>query len=59
MNTKLREQISEGVKRQFPLQFSLNSNNSKNFGNVKMRELRNSCWVGKWLIVKVNEEGKC
>ena len=51
----LGETIPVGNKRIFLLKFSLNSNESA-YG--KGLDLRNSCWIGKGLTMKMSEEGK-
>lgn len=50
----LGDTILVGNKRIFPLKFSLNSNGSAYGKGV---DLRNSCWTGKGLTMKMSEEG--
>jgi len=47
--------IPEGNNLGFPLKFNLKS---KNFDFGKVHDIRKSCWLGKGLIVDMNEDGK-
>lgn len=47
--------ILEGNNLRFPLKFN---SNSKTFDFGKVRDIRKSCWLGKGLVVDVNEDGK-
>ena len=51
----IKEKISEGNNLNIPLKFNLNSNIVE-FG--KLHDNRKSCWLGRRLIVEVNELGK-
>ena len=55
VENKFKAKNLEGNKHRFPLRFNLNSK----YGVVgKEREIRTSCWLGKGLIVELNENGK-
>ena len=55
VENKIEEKNMEGNKHKFPLRFNLNSK----FGVFgKEREIRTSHWLGKGLIVELNEKGK-
>ena len=49
------EKFSAGNKLRLPLRFNSNSKES-DYGMLS--ELRNTCWTGKGLIIKVGEKGK-
>nr|POF12373.1 hypothetical protein CFP56_71844 [Quercus suber] len=53
--TIIKEKISEGNNLNIPLKFNLNSNIAE-FG--KLHDNRKSCWLGRGLIMEVNELGK-
>ena len=54
-DNKFEAKVQEGNKQRFPLRFNLNS---KNVAVGKERDIRRSRWLGKGLIVEVNENGK-
>ena len=51
----IKEKIPEGNNLRFPLKFN---SNSKTFDFGKVHDIRKSRWLGKGLIVDVNEDGK-
>jgi len=52
--TKIKEKIPEQNKSRFPL----NNLNLKDVDSGRERQVRRSSWLGKGLIVEVNEFGK-
>lgn len=51
----IKAKIPEGNNLRFPLEFNLNS---KTFDFGKVHDIGKSRWLGKGLIVDVNEDGK-
>ena len=51
----IKVKILEGNNLRFPLKFN---SNSKTFDFGKVHDIRKSRWLGKGLIVDVNEDGK-